>query len=146
MSTVTESAAPTGELTHAAALTEADVDALEAFLAARFASMRSANDVYSDAYNAAMALADVVGDLVRPVRASFRYDDGSPELLRARRHHWNRLREVAECWKNTDGYDQGRWGYLVYFDASDEASSAEHKRRREEEQAAYERDRLLRSL
>jgi hypothetical protein len=41
MSTVTESAAPADELTHAAALTKADVDALEAFLSARFDAMRS---------------------------------------------------------------------------------------------------------
>ncbi|MFM9536960.1 hypothetical protein [Streptomyces turgidiscabies] len=146
MSTVTESAAPAGELTHAAALTKADVDALEAFLSARFDAMRSANHFSSDAYNAAAALARVLRDLVKPVRASFRYDHGSPELLRARMRHWNRLRGLAEPWENTDGYDRGRWDYLVHLDASEVASSAEYARRREEEQAAYERDRLLRSL
>ncbi len=146
MSTVTESAAPADELTHAAALTEADVEALEAFLSARFDELRSAGHVDSDTYKAACALQCVLRDLVKPVRASFRYDDGSPKFLEARLRHWNRLHRVAECWENTDGYDRGRWVYLTHLDASDVARSAEYARRREEEHAAYERDRLLRSL
>ncbi|MGW3177465.1 hypothetical protein ACWDEN_47225, partial [Streptomyces sp. NPDC001153] len=84
--------------------------------------------------------------LVEPVRASFRYDDGTPELLLARMRHWNRLQSIADRWGDADGYDRDRWSCLFRLDAADEELSAEYARRREAEQAACERDRLLRIL
>lgn len=56
MSTSAESAAPADKLIHAAALTEADVDALEAFLSARLDAVRSASHYSSNTYNAAVTL------------------------------------------------------------------------------------------
>ncbi|MEU6965031.1 hypothetical protein [Streptomyces chrestomyceticus] len=145
MTTATDPA-PTGELTHAAALAEADVDALEAFLTARLDAVQRTYVSDSDEYCTARALRSALWDLIRPVRASFRYDDGSPELLRARLRHWNRLHRLAEPWARAEGYDVARWTYLLHLDAADEESSAEYARRREQEQAAYERARLLGSV
>ncbi|MCX4673600.1 hypothetical protein OG453_44400 [Streptomyces sp. NBC_01381] len=146
MSTTTEPAAD--ELLHAAALTKADVDALETFLKGRFNAMWRADPdhVAGDLYRAASALADVLHDLVKSVRACFHYDDGSPKLLLARMRHWNRLVRFAERWHDADGYHQARWIYLFHVDAEDVASSAEFALGREREEAARERDRLLQSL
>ena len=150
MSTTTEVAAAPAvdELTHAAALTEADVDALETFLKERCGAMWRAHPdrVNSDAFRGAHALGGVLRDLVKPVRDSFRYDDGSREILRARMRHWNRLYRLAEPWEEVDGYDRTRWVYLFHLDAVDVADSAAYALQREQEQAGRERARLLGSL
>ncbi|CAM5593600.1 hypothetical protein [Streptomyces abikoensis] len=136
----------TEEVTHAAALTEADADALAAFLIARTEAVLGAHPAGSDEYRVALALDDEVRELVKPVRASFRYDDGSHELLEARRRHWNRLHQVADRWEDADGYDRARWRRVDYTDAADEQEAADYRRKREEEHAAWQRQKLLRSL
>lgn len=145
MTTATEPA-PDVKLTHAAGLTEADLDGLDRFIKDRLNAVQGAHPYDSDEWRAAGALKTALRRLVEPVRASFRYDDGTPELLLARMRHWNRLQSIADRWEDADGYDRDRWTDLLHLDAADEESSAEYARRREEEQAARERDRLLRSL
>ncbi len=107
--------------------------------------MRREHPFDSDASRVAQALASVLRGLVKPVQASFVYDDGSLDMLLARKRHWNRLLGIAEPWEDADGYDRARWTYLYYPDAAEE-EAGEYNRQREEEQAAYERERLLRSL
>ncbi|MCQ8772065.1 hypothetical protein [Streptomyces telluris] len=85
-------------------------------------------------------------DLMEPVRASFCYDDGSPEILLARIQHWNRLQIVAQRWEDADGYDRARWTPVFHLDAAGEERAAEYRRQEEEKRDAYERRKLLRGL
>ncbi|MER6572332.1 hypothetical protein ABT288_40730 [Streptomyces sp. NPDC001093] len=145
MTTATE-LAPDVKLTHAAGLTEADLDEWDRFIKDRLNAMQGAHPYDSDEWRAGGALKTALRRLVEPVRASFRYDDGTPELLLARMRHWIRLQSIADRWGDADGYDRDRWSCLFRLDAADEELSAEYARRCEAEQAACERDRLLRIL
>ncbi|GGU44521.1 hypothetical protein [Streptomyces violascens] len=116
------------ELAHAAALTEADVDALAAYLKARLDEVRDRNDYLSDEWRTAMSLSLVVSTQADRVRDTFTGD--SPELLLARRRQWNELVWLVRPWEYgaAAGYDTTRWCHLIHADAADAARAAAYRR------------------
>lgn len=118
-----------GELT-AADLTEADVEALAGFLAARLAEVKGRHGLETDEGKTGLVLRLVLASRLRDVRDTF--TDDSPELLPARRRQWNRLVSLATPWRHYShpDYDKVRWQDVHYADADDAARAAAFRRSR----------------
>jgi hypothetical protein len=91
----------------AADLTEADVDALAAFLGARIREL--GDDPGAAGALAARALQSATGVQLDALRLPFRYDDGEPERLKEKADAWNHVIFTVWAWHGTDGYDEDRW-------------------------------------
>jgi hypothetical protein len=127
---------------HASDVTPGDVDALAAFLRARLDDLRHVHTYDSADYLPARALETAVFNLLYNMRQVFEVDDGSQQMLRARRRHWNQLCQVMAPWRETEGYDTARWQEVNYIDPQEAAEMAEHRAKRDAERAAYRRERL----
>lgn len=95
-------------------LTEADVDALAAFLDAR---VRELHDRHGAA--GARALQSAAGVQLDELRLPFRYDDAEPERLKEKAHAWNHVIFTVWAWQGTEGYDEDRWRLVPYPTAQD---------------------------
>lgn len=101
----------------AADLTEADVDALAAFVDAR---VRELGDGQGSAGAlAARALQSAAGVRLDELRLPFRYDDAEPERLKEKSDAWNHLIFMVWAWHGTEGYDEDRWRLVRHVPAAD---------------------------
>ncbi|RNG33519.1 hypothetical protein [Streptomyces botrytidirepellens] len=102
----------------AADLTEADVDALSAFLEARLRELQDCHDAGSPEARAARALRTAADAQLDDLRLPFRYDDGEPERIQEKARAWNRVIFTVWAWQGTEGYDEGRWRLVSHATTS----------------------------
>jgi hypothetical protein len=102
---------------HADALTEADVDALKAFLDARMKELADRYPADSNEARTARALASAAGAQIDELRLPFRYDDGEPERLKEKLRAWNYLMFTLWPWLGTEGYETERWRLIEHTNA-----------------------------
>ncbi|MEU8434557.1 hypothetical protein AB0F18_16860 [Streptomyces sp. NPDC029216] len=110
-------------------ITQSDLDALDAFLTERVCALAMKHDHGAEESNAASALSTALISVTHNLRRTFEYDDGSAEILKARRRHWNLLCRIAEPWQQTEGYDHFRWRTTQYTDAASEERMARYYRK-----------------
>ncbi|WP_406190466.1 MULTISPECIES: hypothetical protein [unclassified Streptomyces] len=116
---MTDAPVPAEATFTAADLTEADVDALTAFLTAR---VRELGDGQGAAgVLAGRALQSAVGVQLDELRLPFRYDDAGPERLKEKADAWNHVIFTVWAWQGTEGYDEDRWRLVCHSPAEDDA-------------------------
>ncbi|MFI1205612.1 hypothetical protein ACH4VR_40360 [Streptomyces sp. NPDC020883] len=108
---MTDAPLPAGASFTAADITEADVDALAAFLEAQVCELQDRH--------AARALQSAAGAQIDELRRPFHYDDGEPERLREKARAWNHVIFTVWAWHGAKGYDEDRWRLVSDAQAQD---------------------------
>ncbi|MEV6978050.1 hypothetical protein [Kitasatospora sp. NPDC093806] len=106
---------PTEPLHYAVDLTQADVQAVQAFLREQISPMEGDSSFGSPEQRAARALSSLVrtaaarADAMLKRLAEFPDDRHRADNLQTLRQSWQSLVEAAEEWADTPGFDRRRW-------------------------------------
>ncbi|MFF0093237.1 hypothetical protein ACFYSF_25200 [Streptomyces canus] len=108
-------------------LTVAEADPFVDYLSSRIDAVLESHPVGSDERRLAQAMQAVLDTAAEDLHDCFRYDDGSQEMLKAKRRHWNGLCRLAGPWSTAAGYDAS-WTRISLLDSDDAAFAAKIRR------------------